>query len=139
MRDFSLCCAALAAASNSTSDKLSWISGSLSAAANSAFNKLSDAYYDSFHGGEELVKIGEMELDFDSLANEKRLVIDLMPEVLPLLKDKIKESSIDTSDEISAASARVPVAYAIVAAYQFRWFTTQVYNSFSSQCSFLIC
>lgn len=82
------------------------------------------------------MKIGEIELDFESLDNEKRLVIELMPEVLPLLKDKIKESSIDTSEEISAASARVPVAYAIVAAYQFRWFTTQVYNSFSSQAFF---
>lgn len=82
------------------------------------------------------MKIGEIELDFESLDNEKRLVIELMPEVLPLLKDKIKESSIDTSEEISAASARVPVAYAIVAAYQFRWFATQVYNSFSPQAFF---
>lgn len=126
VRDFSLCCATLSASLSSTCDQLSWIPGSLSAAANSAFNELADAYYDSFHGGEELVKIGEIELDFEFLGNEKRLAIELMPEVLPLLKDKIKESTIDTTDEISAASARVPVAYAIVAAYQFRWFTTQV-------------
>lgn len=55
--------------------------------------------------------------------------MDLMREVLPLLKDRIKESSIDKSedgDEVSAASARVPVGFAIVAAYQFRWFVTQV-------------
>jgi hypothetical protein len=68
--------------------------------------------------------------DGDGLVNEeKRLVIELMPEVLPLLKDGIKESSIDKSadgDEISAASARAPVGSAIVAAYQFRWFVTQV-------------
>ncbi|KAL0003270.1 hypothetical protein SO802_017051, partial [Lithocarpus litseifolius] len=53
-----------------------------------------------------------------------------MPEVLPSLKERIKESSIDKSDEggdkVSAASARVPVGFAIVAAYQFRWFVTQV-------------
>ena len=53
-----------------------------------------------------------------------------MPEVMPLLKERIKESSIDKADEggdeVSAASARVPVAFAIVAAYQFRWFATQV-------------
>ncbi|KAH0979644.1 hypothetical protein GBA52_006821 [Prunus armeniaca] len=52
-----------------------------------------------------------------------------MPEVLPLLKNRIKESSIDKSedcDEVSAASARVPVGFAIAAAYQFRWFVTQI-------------
>lgn len=56
--------------------------------------------------------------------------MELMPEVMPLLKERIKESSIDKSDEggdeVSAASARVPVGFAIVAAYQFRWFATQV-------------
>lgn len=53
-----------------------------------------------------------------------------MPRVLPLLKTSIKESSIDKEDadgdEVSAASARVPVAYAIVAAHQFKWLVTQV-------------
>lgn len=52
-----------------------------------------------------------------------------MPEILPILKATIKESSIDKSDENDenlAASARVPVGFAILAAYQFRWFVTQV-------------
>ncbi|KAG6758265.1 hypothetical protein POTOM_038603 [Populus tomentosa] len=43
------------------------------------------------------------------VGEEKRLVIELMPKVLPLLKDGIKESSIYKSvdgDEISAAPAR---------------------------------
>ena len=56
--------------------------------------------------------------------------MELMHEVMPLLKDRIKESSIDKSedrDEVSAsASARVSVGFAIVAAYQFRWFVTHV-------------
>lgn len=75
------------------------------------------------------IKIGELELDLRFLGSAKRLVIELISEVLPLLKDKIKESAIDASDDgdgISAASAKAPVAYAIVAAYQFRWFVTQV-------------
>lgn len=70
-----------------------------------------------------------MGFNFGSVPDEKRLVVELMREVLPLLKDRIKESSIDKSedgDEVSAASARVPVGFAIVAAYQFRWFVTQV-------------
>lgn len=54
-------------------------------------------------------------------------MIELMPDVLPLIKNIIKESSINgDSDEISAASARTPLAYAIVAAYQLRWFVSQV-------------
>ncbi|KAL3579076.1 hypothetical protein D5086_020580 [Populus alba] len=56
-------------------------------------------------------RIGELlGVDCGSLVGEeKRLVIELMPKVLPLLKDGIKESSIDKSvdgDEISAAPAR---------------------------------
>lgn len=123
----------MAAASNSTCDQLSWISGSISAAADSAFCELANAHYDAFGDGKELIKLGELELDVTFVVNEKRLVIELMPQVLPLLKDKIKESSIDTSDEISAASARVPVACAIFAAYQLRWFTTKVCSSVSLQ------
>lgn len=71
-------------------------------------------------------------MDCGSVPEEKRLVMELMPEVLPLLKERIKESSIDMSadgDEVSAASARTPVGFAIVAAYQFRWFVTQVRRS----------
>ena len=57
------------------------------------------------------------------VGEEKRLVIELMPKVLPLLKDGIKESSIDKSvdgDEISAAPARAPVGFAMMAAHHFR-------------------
>ena len=54
----------------------------------------------------------------------------MIPEIVPLLKEKIKESSIDKSDEndeVLAASARAPVGFAILAAYQFRWFVSQVF------------
>lgn len=79
------------------------------------------------------MKVGELELDLSGVVeSEKKLLIELIPEVLPSLKDKIKESAIDASDEndgVSAASARVPVAYAVLAAHQFRWFVTQVIAS----------
>lgn len=75
-------------------------------------------------------KVGESQLDLRGIGDcEKRLVIELIPEVLPLLKGFIKESAIganEESDGIAAATARTPVAYAILAAYQFRWFVTQV-------------
>jgi len=114
---------------------LSWIPKNLAIEANSAFNELSNAYAESDLGARNERRISELlgvmsGGDGDGLVNEeKRLVIELLPEVLPLLKDGIKESSIDKSadgDEISAASARAPVGSAIVAAYQFRWFVTQV-------------
>jgi hypothetical protein len=68
-------------------------------------------------------------LNSNLVPSQKRLLIELLPEVIPFLKERIKESSVDKSDEcneFSAASARVPVGFAILAAYQFRWFVTQV-------------
>lgn len=59
------------------------------------------------------------------------VLLNLLPELVPLLKERIKESSIDIdneSDQVTAASARAPVVLAILAAYQFRWFATQVRN-----------
>lgn len=72
-------------------------------------------------------KIGDLDPDLRSAANECRLAVELMPDVFPLLKGVIKESAIDSADdEFYAASARVPVASAILAAFQFRWLVTQV-------------
>ncbi|KAJ8532215.1 hypothetical protein K7X08_012138 [Anisodus acutangulus] len=138
--DFSLCCAALASASGSTYNQLFWVPNSLSVAAASAFKDLSKAYAAMVVGGNlELIKIGELDVD---LPNEKMLAIHLIPQVLPLLKDRIKESAIDKSIDghvISAASATVPVAYAVLAAYQFRWLISQVdYPHLGKVCSLVI-
>lgn len=107
--------------------------GSLAIRAASAFKELCRAYYDDCTHAKCLVKVGELEVDLSGVVeSEKKLLMELMPEVLPSLKDTIKESAIDMSDEndgISAASARVPVAYAVLAASQFRWFVTQVIAS----------
>lgn len=83
-----------------------------------------------------------MGLDCDLVPPEKRLLIELFPELVPILKERIKESSFDKSDEFdefSAASARVPVGFAILAAYQFRWFVTQVdYPHLGKLCGWVI-
>ncbi|KAJ9545797.1 hypothetical protein OSB04_025504 [Centaurea solstitialis] len=109
LNNFSLLCAALASSQTSTYDHLSWIPLSLSNSADSAFRELRKAFSDD---------------------QEKDLVTELMPALLPLIKASIKESSVDKvdadGDEVSAASARVPVAYAVLAAYQLNWFVTQV-------------
>ncbi|GAB4831872.1 hypothetical protein Ancab_005887 [Ancistrocladus abbreviatus] len=129
LRDFSLCCALLSSAVSSTSLHLSWIPKELSFAANSAFRGLSEAVYGDMECGQSK-KVAEFGVELSSvMEEEQKLVIELLPEVLPLIKDRIKESSIDMSDDaddISAASARAPLAYAVVAAYQLQWFVTQV-------------
>ncbi|KAF7131862.1 hypothetical protein RHSIM_Rhsim09G0171700 [Rhododendron simsii] len=141
INDFTLCCAALSSSTDATSDHLSWIPHSLSVSANSAFRTLSKAFSDGLGQGVG-TKIGELGLDSGLMKEEEKLVAELMGEVLPLLKERIKESSIgkgDDGDEISAAVARTPVAYAVVASYQFRWFVTQVeYPHLGKLCSLVI-
>lgn len=85
----------------STHDSLSWIPGHVSSAAASAFRAISNEY--------------------DAVFN-RPLVVDLLPEVAPSLKETIKQDD----SESATSSARVPVLRAILAAYQFRWFVTQV-------------
>ncbi|KAG6395353.1 hypothetical protein SASPL_145996 [Salvia splendens] len=128
IKDFALCCAALASASNSTSQHLLWIPSALSIRAASALEEFSTAYYgdqDDAHAKCSTKGVAELELDLRGAAdNGKKLLIVLMPEIFPLLKDRIKESAIDAKDEndgVSAASARAPVASAVLAAYQLRW------------------
>ncbi|GAB2288440.1 hypothetical protein Dimus_022773 [Dionaea muscipula] len=131
IRDFSLCCALLSSSSSSSSGHTAWIPEQLASAAESAFRGLAEAVYADSEW-EVSKRVCEFEAEWSGIVvdvEKKRLVIELLPEVLPLIKDTIKESSIDSSidgDEVSAASARVPVAYAIVAAHQLRWFVTQV-------------
>ncbi|XP_018821901.1 uncharacterized protein At2g39910 [Juglans regia] len=141
IRDFSLACALISSSQSSTHEILSWIPQHLSVSANSSFRKLSEAYCGVF-GETNAKRIVELGVDIGSIPEDRRLVVELIPEVLPLLKERIKESSIDKSDEsheVSAASARVPVGLAIVAAYQFRWFVTQVgYPSLGQLCALVI-
>ncbi|KAG5533487.1 hypothetical protein RHGRI_027606 [Rhododendron griersonianum] len=116
IKDFTLCCAALSSSTDATSEHLSWIPHSLSVFANSAFRTLSKAFSDGLGQGVG-TRIGELGLDSGLMKEEEKLVVELMGEVLPLLKERIKESSIgkgDDGDEISAAVARTPVAYAVV-------------------------
>ncbi|XP_071715481.1 uncharacterized protein At2g39910 isoform X2 [Rutidosis leptorrhynchoides] len=122
LTNFTLLCAALCASQTSTYDQLSWIPVSLSNAADSAFRELRESFFNE---------------------ERKDLVVEMLPRVLPLLKSSMKESSIDKEDadgdEVSAASARVPVAYAIVAAYQLKWFVTQVdLSQLAKLCSLII-
>ncbi|KOM39141.1 hypothetical protein LR48_Vigan03g252300 [Vigna angularis] len=129
VKDLALAYALLCSSAFDHSGILSWIPSHLSSLATSSFSELSCAY------------LGDGNRD-GVVPPEKRLVLELMPEVLPLLKERIQESSInksDETDEFSAASARVPVGFAILAAFQFRWFITQVdYPHLGKLCGLVI-
>ncbi|CAE6039926.1 unnamed protein product [Arabidopsis arenosa] len=114
IKSLALACALLASSRSSTHELLSWIPESLSVAGESAFCEISR---DCFS-------------DFPSTSNaEDSEKIELLPIVLPELKDTIEKSSLgknSDAEDVSAAMARTPVGYAILAAHQLRWFVTQV-------------
>ncbi|CAJ2643971.1 unnamed protein product [Trifolium pratense] len=141
IKDFALACALLSSSIQSNSDLLSWIPNHLSSLATTSFYQLSQIYLTLFQDRNSQ-KLDELGLNCTLVPSHKRLLIQLLPEVIPFLKDRIKESSVDKSDEcdeFSAASARVPVGFAILAAYQFRWFVTQVdYPHLGKLCGWVI-
>ncbi|WVZ07006.1 hypothetical protein V8G54_020352 [Vigna mungo] len=125
VKDLALTCALLCSSAFDHSGILSWIPSHLSSLATSSFSELSCAY---------LAELGDGNHDV-VVPPEKRLVLELMPEILPLLKERIQESSINKSDE----SDEVPVGFAILAAFQFRWFITQVdYPHLGKLCGLVI-
>lgn len=139
IRDFSLCCSALASAQGGTSPTISWIPTNLSIAAESAFRELSEALSGNL---DEIFSssVNDLHDDFNSAPSSVKLVVQLMLDVLPSLKGVIKGSTIDAEDgeDISVSSARVPVDLAIVAAYQLRWFVTQVNYPYLGKLSALV-
>ncbi|CAI8607246.1 unnamed protein product [Vicia faba] len=128
IKDFALACALLSSSTHANSEFLSWIPDHLSSLATASFFRLSQAYLTVFDDRNSQ-KVEEFGLDCNLVPVHKRLLLELLPEVLPFLKDGIKESAIDKSeesDEFSAASARIPIGFAILAAHQLRWFITQI-------------
>ncbi|KAF8108341.1 hypothetical protein N665_0111s0051 [Sinapis alba] len=110
IKSLALACALLSSSRSSTHELLSWIPESLSVAGGSAFSEISRDYFSDNNA-------------------EKRLVIELLPVVLPELKDGIEGSSMgkdSDAEDVTAALARKPVGYAILASHQLKWFVTQV-------------
>ncbi|KAH7688124.1 Armadillo-like helical-containing protein [Dioscorea alata] len=106
IRDFILCCAAMAASEGVESPAVYWVPAELANAARSALREMA-------------VAVG--------LNSEREMVAEMIPEVVVQLKGVIKESCVDPeSVEVVAASAKAPVAYAVLAAHQFRWLVSQI-------------
>lgn len=104
--NFVLCCAALAAAEGDDSPTLFWVTKDLILAAKLSLRELSRAV---------------------SYESEREMLVELMPDVLSVVKGVIRESCVDTkSEDIIASSAKTPVDYAIIATHQFRWLVSQV-------------
>ncbi|KAE8724345.1 hypothetical protein F3Y22_tig00010533pilonHSYRG00215 [Hibiscus syriacus] len=120
IHSFALACALLSSSRSSTHELLAWIPDHLATAAETAFSDLLKACNNAAWVGEK-----------------RKLIAELFPVIAPVLNDKIKESSIDKSDEtdeFSAASTR-----AILAANQFRWFVCQIeYPDLDKMMNFVI-
>ncbi|GMJ14458.1 hypothetical protein like AT2G39910 [Hibiscus trionum] len=100
--DFALACALLSSSRSSIHELLIWIPNHLSTAAETAFSDLAKAYNDAVWVGEK-----------------RNLAAELMPEIVPVLKDKIKVSLIDSDETYKCF-------YAILAACQCRWLVSQI-------------
>ncbi|KAL6603219.1 hypothetical protein ACP70R_043580 [Stipagrostis hirtigluma subsp. patula] len=101
--DLLLFCAAVGAASPET-PALHWIPAGLAGAAAAAVEEMAAA---GGWGG-----VGEM-------------VVGMMPEVVPPLKNVVKDTCVDAdNDEIG--TVKPPKEHAVVAAHQFRWLVSQV-------------
>uniref|UniRef100_A0A0E0LF20 Uncharacterized protein n=1 Tax=Oryza punctata TaxID=4537 RepID=A0A0E0LF20_ORYPU len=101
--DLLLFCAAARAASPEY-PALHWVPVALSDAAAAAMEEMAVA------GG--WGDVGEM-------------VVGMMPEVVPPLKDVVKATCVDTEDE-EIGKVKPPKEHAVVAAHQFRWLVSQV-------------
>ncbi|KAG0466988.1 hypothetical protein HPP92_018568 [Vanilla planifolia] len=119
IKDFCLCCSALASSEGVESPSVYWIPKDLSLLARSV--------------------LGEFSL-LASFSTEHEMVAELMAEVLPELKAVVKETCIDPdNEEFVSGSKRAPVVHAIVAAHQFRWLVTQVvYPHLGTMCSLIM-
>ncbi|XP_020578500.1 uncharacterized protein At2g39910 [Phalaenopsis equestris] len=119
VKDFCLCCAALASAEGVESPSVYWIPKGLSSLAKLALREISVT---------------------GSFAAEREMVAELMVEVLPELKAAVKETCVDPDEEVFVAgSERAPVAKSIVAAHQFRWLVTQVmYPHLGNMCALVM-
>ncbi|PKU72262.1 uncharacterized protein At2g39910 isoform X2 [Dendrobium catenatum] len=119
IKNFCLCCAALASAEGVESPSVYWIPKDLSSLAKSALREISAA---------------------GSFAAEHEMVAELMAEVLPELKAVVKETCVDPDEEVFVAgSVRAPVVNSIVAAHQFRWLVTQViYPHLGNLCALVM-
>uniref|UniRef100_A0A1J3JYZ2 Uncharacterized protein n=1 Tax=Noccaea caerulescens TaxID=107243 RepID=A0A1J3JYZ2_NOCCA len=125
IKNLALACALLSSSRSSTHELVSWIPESLSIAGESAFHKISRDYFSESpnNNGEKL----------------EELVIELLPIVLPELKDTFERSSNSEAEDGSPAVARKPVEYAILAAHQLRWFVTQVEKpSLAKVCNLVV-
>ncbi|CAH2058677.1 unnamed protein product [Thlaspi arvense] len=137
IKNLALACALLSSSRSSTHELLSWIPENLSAAGESTFCEASRDYFSDFpdNDAEKL----EEPVVVDS--EKARLVIELLPMVLPELKESIEGSSIGKSndgEDVSASMERKPVGYAILAAHQLSWFVTQVEKPNLAKCCNLV-
>ncbi|EOA28590.1 hypothetical protein CARUB_v10024810mg [Capsella rubella] len=121
IKNLALACALLSSSRSSKHELLSWIPENLSVIGESTFREISRDRFSDFPHNSNAEELEGLVVDSGK--------IELLPIVLPELKDTIYKSSLgknNDADDVSAVMARTPVGNAIIAAHQLRWFVTQV-------------
>ncbi|XP_057858364.1 uncharacterized protein At2g39910 isoform X2 [Cryptomeria japonica] len=144
--NFFLCCVALASADDDAGVMMSWVPNDLSDFAAKAITDLSKTVYSDQE--QNLIKVSssyqisyhDKGLDLTKISYDKRLILELMPITLPLLKDAIKSTCSNYKDDgldefIPSASK----SSAIIASHQMRWCLKQVKHPYlGPSCALII-
>ncbi|XP_031501320.1 uncharacterized protein At2g39910 isoform X2 [Nymphaea colorata] len=139
IRDFYLCCSALASADGGKDPTMSWVPKALASLAFQAIRELSRAIFCDLDQSirRTITKLND---EFLLVPNEDKLVLEMMPIVFPMMKHVISDSLIDAmEDTVVDSCARASVGSAIVASHCLRWSIERVSHPYLGKlCSLVI-
>ncbi|CAN6454343.1 unnamed protein product [Victoria cruziana] len=139
IRDFYLCCAALASADSGKDPTMSWVPKALASLAFRSIRELSRAIFCDL---DENIRRTIVKLNHESflVPDEDKLVLQMMPTVFPMMKHVITDSLIDTmEDTVVDSCAGASIGSAIVASHRLRWSIERIsYPYLGKLCSSVI-
>lgn len=145
IRDLFLCCAALASANADVAVMMSWIPKNMHVVAVETIRDLSEAVYSDPEQnplnvvGNYSISYHDKGLDLTKIGCEKRLIVDLIPIIFPMIKDAIKSSCSNfKDDELDADFPSAPVTSSVIASHQMRWCLKQIQHPYIGPLSTLV-
>lgn len=132
-----LCCAALASPNANMAALMSWIPKKLQVVAAETIRDLSKAVYSDPEQnplnvvGNYSISYSDKGLDLTKIGFEKRLVIEIIPIIFPMIKDAIKSSCSNfKDDELDADFCSASVTPSVIASHQMRWCLKQIQHPY---------
>jgi len=123
-----LCSAALTSSYTNMAALMSWIPKKLQVVVVETIRDLSEAvYFDPEQNplnvvGNYSISYSDKGLDLTKIGFEKRLVIELIPIIFPMIKDAIKSSCSNfKDDELDADFCSASVTPSVIASHQMHW------------------